>query len=93
MVIATDALGQTLALLATFLGIGVLVNLLIVYVVGAEQRFHFQQLFAALDRLGLGETRCVHVDFGMVTLPEGRMSTRRGPIQSPRNPPGTSNSA
>jgi hypothetical protein len=34
MVIATDALGQTLALLATFLGIGVLVNLLIVYVVG-----------------------------------------------------------
>jgi hypothetical protein len=34
MVIATDALGQTLALLATFLGIGVLVNLLIVYIVG-----------------------------------------------------------
>jgi hypothetical protein len=33
MVIATNSLGQTLALLATFLGIGVLVNLLIVYVV------------------------------------------------------------
>jgi hypothetical protein len=28
------ALGQTLALLATFLGIGVVVNLLIVYIVG-----------------------------------------------------------
>ncbi len=28
------ALGQTLALLATFLGIGVLANLLIVYIVG-----------------------------------------------------------
>ncbi|MBV9309815.1 MAG: hypothetical protein JOZ73_03235 [Solirubrobacterales bacterium] len=33
MVIATDSLGQTLALLATFLGIGILVNLLIVYVI------------------------------------------------------------
>ncbi len=35
------ALGQTLALLATFLGIGVIVNLLIVYVIGqvlAERR-------------------------------------------------------
>jgi hypothetical protein len=29
----SHALGQTLALLATFLGIGVLVNLLIVYIV------------------------------------------------------------
>ena len=34
MLIAADAaFGQTLALLATFLGIGVLVNLLIVYIV------------------------------------------------------------
>jgi hypothetical protein len=33
MLIPASALGQTLALLATFLGIGVLVNLLIVYVV------------------------------------------------------------
>jgi hypothetical protein len=33
MLITADALGQTLALLATFLGVGVLVNLLIVYVV------------------------------------------------------------
>jgi hypothetical protein len=33
MPIDASALGQTLALLATFLGIGVLVNLLIVYVV------------------------------------------------------------
>jgi hypothetical protein len=33
MLISASALGQTLALLATFLGIGVLVNLLIVYVV------------------------------------------------------------
>jgi phage shock protein PspC (stress-responsive transcriptional regulator) len=34
MLIAADqAFGQTLALLATFLGIGVVVNLLIVYIV------------------------------------------------------------
>jgi hypothetical protein len=30
----SQSLGQTLALLATFLGIGVIVNLLIVYIVG-----------------------------------------------------------
>jgi arginyl-tRNA synthetase len=53
---------------------------LIVYVVGAEQRLHFQQLFGALARLGVGDTRFVHVDFGMVTLPEGRMSTRQGRV-------------
>ena len=32
-VLADTALGQTLALLATFLGIGVLVNILVLYVV------------------------------------------------------------
>ena len=32
MLITADSLGQTLALLATFLGIGLLVNLLIVYI-------------------------------------------------------------
>ncbi len=38
---ADQALGQTLALLATFLGIGVIVNLLVVYIVAqvfAERR-------------------------------------------------------
>ncbi len=38
---APDSLGQTLALLITFLGIGVIANVLIVYVVGqvlAERR-------------------------------------------------------
>jgi phage shock protein PspC (stress-responsive transcriptional regulator) len=33
LVAANQALGQTLALLATFIGIGVLVNVLIVYIV------------------------------------------------------------
>jgi hypothetical protein len=33
MLVSANALGQTLALLATFLGIGVLANALIVYIV------------------------------------------------------------
>ena len=34
LLLGTSALGQTLALVATFIGIGVIVNVLIVYVVG-----------------------------------------------------------
>jgi phage shock protein PspC (stress-responsive transcriptional regulator) len=33
LIVSSQALGQTLALLVTFLGIGVVVNLLIVYIV------------------------------------------------------------
>jgi phage shock protein PspC (stress-responsive transcriptional regulator) len=33
LIVSSQALGQTLALLVTFLGIGVLVNVLIVYIV------------------------------------------------------------
>jgi phage shock protein PspC (stress-responsive transcriptional regulator) len=33
MLISADSLGQTLALLVTFLGIGLLVNILIVYII------------------------------------------------------------
>jgi hypothetical protein len=42
MLISADALGQTLALLATFLGIGVVVNVLIVYVVAQVMAEHKQ---------------------------------------------------
>lgn len=52
----------------------------LVYVVGADQRLHFRQLFATLRKLGYTDTVLVHVDFGMITLPEGRMSTRRGRV-------------
>jgi hypothetical protein len=34
MLISANALGMTLALLATFLGIGVVVNVLVVFIVG-----------------------------------------------------------
>jgi len=52
----------------------------ILYVVGSDQRLHFRQLFAALRELGFGDVEYVHVDFGLVRLPEGRMSTRRGRV-------------
>jgi hypothetical protein len=38
----SHALGQTLALLATFLGIGVIVNVLVVYIVGLVRAEHRQ---------------------------------------------------
>ena len=38
----SQSLGQTLALLATFLGIGVVVNLLVAYVVGQVLAEHKQ---------------------------------------------------
>lgn len=47
MLISADSLGQTLALLATFLGVGVLVNLLIVYIVAqvlAERKQNQERL-------------------------------------------------
>ena len=34
LLFGSNALGQTLALLATFVGIGIIVNVLIIYVVG-----------------------------------------------------------
>lgn len=33
MLISADSLGQTLALLATFVGVGIVVNVLVVYIV------------------------------------------------------------
>ncbi len=51
----------------------------ILYVVGNEQTFYFKQLNAALRLLG-HHTPCVHVSFGLIRLPEGRMSTREGRV-------------
>jgi arginyl-tRNA synthetase len=52
-----------------------------IYVVGAEQILHFQQVFAVLAKLDPWfEGRVVHAPFGMITLPEGKMSTRKGNV-------------
>jgi len=42
LVFADQALGQTLALLVTFLGIGVIANILILYVIGQVFAEHKQ---------------------------------------------------
>jgi arginyl-tRNA synthetase len=52
---------------------------LIVYVVGGEQKLHFQQVFQTLELLGYHSDK-VHVDFGLVSLKEGKMSTREGRV-------------
>ena len=51
------------------------------YVVGNEQTLHFKQVFAVAKYLGLDEkylNGLEHVSYGMIRLPEGRMSTRKG---------------
>lgn len=51
------------------------------YVVGGDQRLHFRQLKHVLTRMGLDwEPRVEHIDFGMMRLPEGKMSTRKGRV-------------
>ncbi len=52
----------------------------ILYVTDMRQQLHFRQLFAATRKLGWGETELVHVWFGLLTLPEGAMSTRKGNV-------------
>ena len=49
------------------------------YVVGTEQKFHFQQLFATLGKMGYDRAKdCRHVAYELVMLPEGKMSSRNG---------------
>ncbi len=51
------------------------------YVVGGEQRLHFRQLKGVLRRMGLAwEERVEHVPFGLLRLPEGKLSTREGRV-------------
>ncbi len=51
------------------------------YVVGGDQKLHFAQLKAVLKRMDIEwEPRVEHIDFGMLRLPEGKMSTRKGRV-------------
>lgn len=51
------------------------------YVVGQEQKLHFRQLKGVLRRMGLEwEERIEHVAFGLLSLPEGKLSTREGKV-------------
>jgi len=54
---------------------------LYIYEVGSEQKLHFRQVFETARMLWPNETkdvRFVHVAHGLLTLPEGKMSTRKG---------------
>lgn len=52
----------------------------ILYVVGSEQQLHFQQVKKALNIAGFNSNKMVHVPFGLISLPEGKLSTRKGRV-------------
>lgn len=53
----------------------------IIYVVGGDQKLYFSQLFASFKKLAKENSPGLeHVSFGMITLPEGKMSTRQGRV-------------
>ena len=52
----------------------------IIYVVGGEQALHFRQVFKTLGLLGHDVEKFQHDGFGLVSLPEGKMSTREGRV-------------
>lgn len=50
-----------------------------IYITGSEQRLHFQQLFNALKKMGFKNAdNCKHIPYDLVTLAEGKMSSREG---------------
>lgn len=51
------------------------------WVVGNEQDYHFNVLFAILKRLGRPYAdECFHLSYGMVDLPTGKMKSREGTV-------------
>ncbi len=52
-----------------------------IYVVGDEQEYHFQALFAILEKLGVSyRDGLYHLSYGMVDLPSGKMKSREGNV-------------
>ena len=52
-----------------------------IYVVASQQNLHFQQLFHVIEKMGYDWYKdCIHVPFGLVSLEEGTMSTRKGRV-------------
>jgi arginyl-tRNA synthetase len=53
----------------------------LLYVVGADQSLHFQQVFSVLKKMGHDwAERCIHVPFGLIRFKDGKMSTRQGTL-------------
>ena len=52
-----------------------------IYVVGSQQELHFKQCFEIIKKMGYEWYKdMIHVQFGMVALEEGTMSTRKGRV-------------
>ena len=52
-----------------------------IYVVASQQNLHFQQWFKVLELMGYDwADKCVHIPFGLVSMEEGTMSTRKGRV-------------
>lgn len=52
-----------------------------IWVVGNEQDYHFEVLFAIMKKLGRPYADgCYHLSYGMVDLPSGRMKSREGTV-------------
>ncbi len=52
-----------------------------IWVVGNEQDYHFNVLFAIMKRLGRSYADgCYHLSYGMVDLPSGKMKSREGTV-------------
>ncbi len=52
-----------------------------IYVVASQQDLHFKQLFKVIELMGYPWAKdMVHVNFGMVSLPDGTLSTRHGRV-------------
>ena len=52
----------------------------VLYVTDTRQQLHFRQLFAGCKKLGWSDAELVHVWFGLLSLPGGAMSTRKGNV-------------
>lgn len=52
-----------------------------IYVVGSQQNLHFQQWIKVLELMGYDWAEdCIHIPFGMVSLEDGTLSTRKGKV-------------
>lgn len=49
------------------------------YIVGQEQKLHFEQVFAVLRKMNLPwVSKCEHIPFGLYRFKDAKMSTRKG---------------
>lgn len=52
-----------------------------IYVVGSEQKLHFEQWMKVVELMGHEWAKdCVHVPFGLVNMKDGTLSTRKGKV-------------